>query len=434
MMKIALLLLTAFAGLPSHAADASIAPCLRQLRADAQSQAHIAPQDFDKFVVDVRYDPRLAEPGAPQPEFVNPTWEYAAFLVDDQRVAEGQEVLTKWQPQLQYIQAQTGVEPETVVAFFGVETDFGRYQGSYRVIDALVNRACGPISSGAAAKARARQQLYAAIEVLRLGDVAPEEFVGSFAGAFGLTQFIPATYLAHRGQVGDQLADGDQDGKVDSIHSVPDALMLTAKKVRSDGWQPGLPWALAVTLPPSFDRALALREKAFGGTLYSRVAKQLMDANRRPLAEWLRLGVVLTTPPPELQTDTPLVLVSLNDDAEGPYLLASANFEAHYKYNFSLNYAYAIGLLADRLKGQPALVLQWAGNQRGLSRSEIQELQCLLAVTHPEVKADGHPGAKTRQAITEEEARLGAPATGRTTDALLQQLRAAAANPAACAR
>jgi membrane-bound lytic murein transglycosylase B len=83
-------------------------------------------------------------------------------------------MLERWRPQLQYIQAQTGVEPETVVAFFGVETDFGRHQGSYRVVEALANRACGPISATAAAKTRARRQLYAAIEVLRLGDVAAE--------------------------------------------------------------------------------------------------------------------------------------------------------------------------------------------------------------------------------------------------------------------
>jgi lytic murein transglycosylase len=432
-MRTALLLMAALASTPALAADPDLAPCLKQLRASAKSQAHIPPEVFDQFVTDVHYDPKLAEPGVPQPEFFNPTWEYAAFLVDDQRVAQGRDVLAQWQAPLQYIQAQTGVDPETVVAFFGVETDFGRYQGGYRVIEALANRACGPISATAAAKARARLQFYAAIEVLRQGDVAPAEFLGSFAGAFGLTQFIPATYLAHRGQPGDALADGDQDGKVDVIHSVPDALMLTAKKVRADGWQPGLPWALAVTLPPEFNRSLALREKAFGGTLYGGAAKQLLNANRRPLAEWLRLGVLLAPAAPDVPKDTAFTLLSLNDDTEGPYLLASANFEAHYKYNYSLNYAYAIGLLADSLKGRATPALQWAGNQRGLSRKEIRELQCLLSATHPEIKADGHPGTKTRLAISEEEARLGLTVTGRTTDALLTQLREAAADPTACA-
>lgn len=422
-MRIALLLLMGVVSLPSCAADTDIAPCLRQLRASAQSQAGIAPAVFDKFMAGVTYDPKLAEPGMPQPEFINPTWEYAGFLVDEQRVTEGREMLERWRPQLQYIRAQTGVEPETVVAFFGIETDFGRHQGGYRVVEALANRACGPISATAAAKARARQQLYAAIEVLRLGDAAPDEFLGSFAGAFGLTQFIPATYLEHRGRPGELLADGDQDGKVDSIHSVPDALMLTAKKVRADGWLPGLPWALAVTLPPPFDRSLALREKAFGGTLYSGVAKKLLDANRRPLAEWQRLGAVSTSPLDGVPADTPFVLLSLNDDAEGPYLLASSNFEAHYKYNFSLNYAYSIGLLADALKGRPAIAVTWSDNQRGLTRREIQELQCLLATSHPELKADGRPGTKTRLAISAEETRLGWKPTGRTTDALLQQLR-----------
>ncbi len=436
-MKIAALVLLGLIGpmsLPCLAAEPDIAPCLRQLRAKARTQAQIPPQVFDQFVADVRYDPKLAEPGQPQPEFINPTWEYIGFLVDDQRIAQGREVLAQWREPLQFIQAQTGVDPETVVAFFGVETDFGRYQGSYRVIDALTNRACGPVSASAAAKEGAQRQLFAAIEVLRLGDVSPEDFLGSFAGAFGLTQFIPATYLAHRGKPGEQLADGDQDGKVDIIHSVPDALMLTAKKVRADGWQPGRPWALAVTLPASFNRSIALREKAFGGTLYSRVAKKLLDANRRPLSEWQRRGVVLSQPAPGVPADTPFVLLSLNDDAEGPYLLASPNFEAHYKYNYSLSYAYAVGLLADSLKGVPTPPLAWASAQRGLSRAEIKELQCLLSAMHPEVRVDGNPGTKTRLAISEEETRLGWAATGRTTDVLLKQLRETAPAEPVCPR
>jgi lytic murein transglycosylase len=425
-MRTATLVLMGLMSLSCQAAEPDIAPCLRQLRASARTQANILPEVFDQYVTQVQYDPKLAEPGPPQPEFFNPTWEYAAFLVDDQRVAEAREVMARWKPQLQYIQQQTGVDPETVVAFFGVETDFGRYQGTHRVINALANRACGPISAGAAAKANAQRQFYAAIEVLRLGDVAPEDFVGSYAGAFGHTQFIPATYLEHRGQPGNQLADGDQDGKVDSIRSVPDALMLTAKKVRADGWQPGLPWALAVTLPAGFDRSLALREKAFGGTLYGRVSKTLLDGNRRPLAEWLRRGLVLGAPVAGLPADTPFALLSMNDDADGPYLLVSVNFEAHYKYNYSLNYAYAVGLLADYLKGEVPPALPWASEQRGLSRVEIKELQCLLSARQPELKADGHPGAKTRQAIADEETRLGWKPTGRTTDVLLRQLRDAA--------
>ncbi|HET7795832.1 MAG TPA: lytic murein transglycosylase [Rhizobacter sp.] len=421
------------AGLSAQAAtEPDIAPCLRQLRAMAPSQAGILPQVFDQFVTNIQYDARLAEPGIPQPEFFNPTWEYVAYLVDDQRIAEGRDVMARWWPQLQYIQAQTGVAPETVVAFFGVETDYGRYHGTYRVLQALANRACGPISATTAAKANARRQFYAAIEVLRLGDVAPEDFLGSFAGAFGHTQFIPSTYLEHRGQPGNQLADGDQDGKVDPVHSVPDALMLTAKKVRADGWQPGLPWALAVTLPTGFDRSLALRERAFGGTLYGRVAKPLLDANRRPLSEWLRRGVVLDAPPADLSPDTPFVLLSMNDDAEGPYLLASANFEAHYKYNFSLNYAYAVGLLADYIKGEVPPQLRWAGDQRGLSRVEIRELQCLLAERNADIKVDGNPGTRTRLAISAEETRLGWKPTGRTTDALLNQLRDAASPDSPC--
>jgi lytic murein transglycosylase len=425
-LRTAMLALMGLASLSCPAAEPDIGPCLRQLRANAPSQANIPHPVFDQYVTNVVYDPKLAEPGIPQPEFVNPTWEYAAFLVDDQRIAEGREVMERWKPQLQHIQRQTGVDPETVVAFFGVETDFGRYQGTHRVIQALANRACGPISASAAAKANARRQFYAAIEVLRLGDIAPEDFVGSFAGAFGHTQFIPATYLEHRGQPGNQLADGDQDGKVDSVRSVPDALMLTAKKVRADGWQPGLPWALAVTLPAGFDRSLALRERAFGGTLYGRVAKTLLDANRRPLAEWLQRGVLLDAPVADLPADTPFALLSLNDDAEGPYLLVSANFEAHYKYNYSLNYAFAVGLLADYLKGVVPPAPQWASEQRGLSRVEIKELQCLLSARHPELRIDGNPGTKTRLAIGDEESRLGWKPTGRTTDALLQQLRDAA--------
>lgn len=432
LLAIATFALVALSSPPLAAAEPDIGRCLRELRAFALAEAQIAPPLFDAFVSGVHYDARLAEPSPAQPEFLNPTWEYVAYLVDAQRVDDGRAVLAQWHEALLEIERRTGVAPETVVALFGIETDFGRAVGSYPVLSALVNRACGPISATPAARAQARKQLYAAIQVLRLGDAVAADFNGSFAGAFGLTQFLPATYLAQRGQAGVDLADGDADGRVDSIHSVPDALMLTAKKLSAEGWRPGLPWALAVSLPSSFDHALVLRERAFGGTLYSRVAASLLDANRRSLAAWLRLGLQLKPAAQDLAPDTPFVLLSLNDDGDGPYLLASAQFEAHYRYNYSLNYAYAVGLLADRLAGRPEPALDWPSAERGLSRREIEELQCLMAPTHSGLSVDGRPGAKTRQAIADEENQLGWKPSGRTTASLLYTLRVHSAARAEC--
>ncbi len=429
-------------------AVAGFPECVKKLKARAWEEARIPAETFDRMAHGVSYLPALAEPGPPPPEFANPTWEYTGFLVDDQKIAQGREVMTRWQTELDYIESQTGVAPATAVAFFGVETDFGRFKGQNPVVPTLINRACGPITSSETAKARERKQLYAALQIVELGDVKPDEFKGSYAGAFGFTQFIPGTYLEHRGKAGQLLADGDRDGRVDVMHSIPDALMLTALKVKADGWAPGLPWALAVRLPAGFDPALILRERAFGGELYSRTASTLLRANRRPLADWQKLGVsvvgvaataapansgspggsndslgALVQQHPALTPQTPFALISLNDDAPGPYILASVNFEAHYRYNFSLNYAYSVGLLADRLGGREALPVQWASADRGLSRVEILELQCRLAATHPEVQADGSPGPKTRAAIGDEETRLARPATGRTTFSLLKALR-----------
>lgn len=420
-----------FAAPASAAETADFSACVKQLRRQAQAEAGIAPETFDRHVQDAPYEPRLAEPGPPAPEFLNPTWEYIGFLVDERKVDEGRKLLAQWHKELRHIQSMTDVDPETVVAFFGVETDYGRSAGSYPVITSLVNRSCGPISGSPAAKARERAQLFAAVRVLVLGDVAPQDFVGSYAGAFGLTQFIPGTYLEHRGgKPGQPLADGDQDGKVDAIRSVPDALMLTALKVKADGWRPGLPWALPATLPAGFDMGRVLREKAFGGTLYGRASAGLLAANRRTLAEWRRLGVKpagLGAPQarsafPALTEQTLFALISLNDDQPGPFILASANFEAHYRYNYSISYAFAVGQLADRLKGVEPMALTWNGDDRGLSRVEIVRLQCLLSASHPEVTADGRPGNKTRQAIAAEETRLGRPPTGRTGFKLLQAL------------
>ena len=128
---------------------------------------------------------------------------------------DGQAILKREAEPLAGITRRLGVDAATVVSVFGVETDYGRVSGRYPVVDATLSRACLNLGSR-----ERRAHFFAALQLLQEGQVQPEAFRGSWAGAFGLTQFMPGTFLQHR-------EDGDGSGAVDIVGSVPDALATT---------------------------------------------------------------------------------------------------------------------------------------------------------------------------------------------------------------
>ncbi|MDG2524108.1 lytic murein transglycosylase [Stenotrophomonas sp. HITSZ_GD] len=390
--------------LPASAAgDATWARCLSTLRAGAQAQG-ITLDVFDQHMAGVQADPSVLALLDAQPEFTTPLWDYLAALVDDERVADGKAFLARYRGLLDGIAAQYGVDAETVVAVWGVESDYGRVTGKRPLLVSLATLSCEgrrqPFFRG---------ELFALLQLLQDGDLAVAP-TGSWAGAFGQTQFMPTTYRRIA-------VDGDGDGRRDLVGSVPDALASTANYLARAGWRTGEPWGEEVVVPEGADTSRTGRTQ------------------RRPLREWRALGVRgvegRASRLPQLADDTPAALL-LPTGAQGPAFLVFANYDAIYAYNAAESYALAIALLSDRLRGGTGLATAWPTPDPALDRAGRRALQRLLiARGHALGTPDGMLGNATRRAIQAEQQRLGLqPADGRAGQSILAALRAEMPAPA----
>ncbi|NJD24303.1 MAG: lytic murein transglycosylase [Betaproteobacteria bacterium] len=396
----ALALFVLLAGCVSHVrgqTQGELEACVGRLQPAAQ-KAGIDTAAYRQFTRDARFDATVLEKLDYQPEFRLPIWDYLAGLVDDERVADGMAMLAEHRAVLQKVEAAYGVDPATVVAVWGVESNYGRITGKYPLVSAL-----GTLSCFGRRQDYFRGEFFAALRILQRGDIAPERLNGSWAGAFGHTQFMPATY--------ERLAvDFDGDGRRDLVDNSTDALASTANFLRRGGWQTGQPWGFEVRLPAGFDAALAGRKQ------------------KRPLADWGAMGIVAVDGSPMARSglasgDKTAILLPAG--ARGPAFLVTRNFDVIYGYNAAESYALAIAHLSDRLRGGGHFATPWPTDDPGLSRAERRELQTLLTARGHDIgEIDGALGDRSRAAIKLEQARLGQDATGRGGQKILRALRA----------
>ncbi len=369
-----------------------LAPCLDGLK-PAAVRAGIDAATWDVHLAGRVVDPGVLEALDAQPEFRLPIWDYLAGLVDAERIADGKRLAVEHAELLQRVEAAYGVEAATVVAVWGVESDFGRITGKRELLTSLATLSCH-----GRRQAFFRGELFALLRLVQRGDVDAANLTGSWAGAFGQTQFMPSTYQ--------RLAqDFDGDGRRDLVASVPDALASTANFLKRAGWRSGEPWGAEVRLPAGFNASLAGRTA------------------RRPLAFWQSQGLTrIDGGALEGLPETAALLLPAG--ADGPAWLVFRNFNAIYGYNAAESYALAISLLSDAVAGRPPMQARWPTDDPGTSRAERRELQAmLLARGHAIGEADGLIGALSREAIKAEEARLGWAQTGRAGQRLLQALR-----------
>ena len=386
-------LLLATAG-QSHANDLVFDDCLAGLRAQAM-QAGISGPSYDASTAGLQPDLGVLPLLDAQPEFTTPIWDYLAALVDEQRIADGQAMLKAHAGTLATVSQQYGVDPATVVAVWGVESDYGKTFGKRPLLTSLSTLSCfgrrQPFFRG---------EFFATLKLIQSGDLKAEGLAGSWAGAFGHTQFMPSTYQRIA-------VDGDGDGRRDLVASIPDALASTANYLKQAGWRTGEAWGHEVKLPATFDVALAGRK------------------SKRPLADWIARGVTRIDGSPIAASDAQAAVL-LPAGANGPAFLVFRNFDAIYSYNAAESYALAIATLSDRLRGGPALVTPWPTDDPGMGRGERRQLQVLLlARGHAIGEADGMIGTLTRRAIVAEQQRLGLqPQDGRAGRKILEALRA----------
>ncbi|UCU92780.1 lytic murein transglycosylase [Hydrogenophaga taeniospiralis] len=393
-LKHALRLTTLVLSLPAFAQTAppEFTRCIDSLQGAARA-AGVSESAYRRFTQDLQPDMSVIEKLDYQPEFRMPIWDYLSGLVDEERVAEGRAMLTTHAETLARVQQRYGVDPATVVAVWGVESNFGQTFGKYPLVQAL-----GTLSCNGRRQTFFRGEFYSALRILQGGHIAPERLVGSWAGAFGHTQFMPTTF--------ERLAvDFDGDGRRDLMDSTADALASTANFLAKAGWQSGQPWGFEVKLPDGFNTTQEGRR------------------SKRSLSEWAARGVRRVDGSPLPGGLGPAGLMTLAG-AQGPAFLVFKNFDAVYSYNAAESYGLAIAHLSDRLRGAGPFTTAWPTDDPGISRAERRELQGLLILRGHDIgEVDGMLGEKSRAAIRIEQARLGMEVNGRGGLKLLRALR-----------
>ena len=383
---------------PAPATDIPLvqpAQSFSEWQADFRTQAlkaGINPQVFDNAFAGITPDMSVIKADRSQPEFSRPVWEYLDGALSPLRVRNGQRLLEQNAELLSRIEQRYGVDRQALVSVWGMESNFGSFQGNKSVIRSLAT-----LAYEGRRPEFAQSQLIAALKIIQEGDISPDKMLGSWAGAMGQTQFIPTTYETHA-------VDFDGDGRRDIWNSSADALASTAHYLQSSGWKQGQPWGFEVTLPAGFDYALA------------------DGAIKKSVAQWRQLGV--TVPASAAGSDQASATLLLPAGYRGPAFLVLDNFRAILRYNNSSSYALAVGLLSQRFGGGGTILADWPKDDRPLSRSERVELQMLLSQRNYDAgNADGIIGANTRKAIRSAQQAMGWPADGYPSHKLLESLR-----------
>lgn len=377
--------------LATSAAHADFDDCVAGLRSAAAAKG-VSGATFDRAMAGVTPDMKVIEAMNNQPEFKTPIWDYLGTLVDDEKVAEGRNMLRQHASTLAAAEQRFGVDRHTIVAVWGVESDFGKARGKMPLVQALSTGACLAPRRNAFFKG----ELIATLQIIQRGDLRSERLMGSWAGAFGHTQFIPSTYL--------RLAvDGDGDGRRDLVDSIPDALHSTANFMAKAGWVTGATWGYEVRVPDGYSGPTGRNPK-------------------QPVSSWSARGIVKYDGSALSGSGNAGLLMPAGRN--GPAFLVFKNYDAAYSYNGADSYALAISLLSDRIRGRPGVQADWPTDDPPLSREQRLELQRLLIARGYDVgEPDGAVGSLTRNAIKQVEAQIGMAQTGRPGGKVLRALR-----------
>ena len=341
--------------------------CIARLQQQARSQG-LSQHTVDEVLGQVSHSERVIELDRRQPEFAETFTNYLNKRVTDTRIERGRELLAKHQKLLLNLQQSYGIQAHYLLAFWGLETNFGSYIGTLPVLDSLATLACDPRRGDYFAS-----ELMNALRIVDSG-IAPERMVGSWAGAMGQTQFMPSVYLRYA-------RDGDGDGIIDLWGSSADALTSAAAFLQDLGWQAGWRWGREVVLPEDFPFL------------------ESGSKHRLPLSAW-RERKVLTTSGAQLPALDVATAIVVPAGHRGPAFAVYDNFDVIMRWNRSEYYAIAVGHLADRISGAGKLHQAPPTDAPRLSQEQIAPMQTTLNEGGFNAgKADGVLGPGTRAAI-----------------------------------
>ncbi len=388
MKRYVLCSLAVLAAAASTPARADFSSCVASLKEDAV-RAGVSRETADRAFAGLQPDLKVLEFQKAQPEFKTPIWDYVDGLVDEERVADGKAAMAREARPLAHAEQTFGVSRYMLAAIWGVESNFGTEMGERPLAQSLSTLACFGERAG-----YFRSELMAALKIVDRGDIPADKLAGSWAGAFGQTQFMPSSYL--------RLAAPGSDGGRDIVDSADDALASTAHYFAKSGWRSGVPWGFEVKLPPDYSGPSGRKAK-------------------EPMSAWAARGITRIDGRPLGEGEAGLLLPA---GKEGPAFLVTRNFDVVYSYNAAESYSLAACVLADRLAGGPGIVTPWPTDDPALSRAQRRELQTLLARRGYDVgQPDGAIGNKTKEAIADFEGKAGLPVNGRASQKVLEALR-----------
>ena len=371
--------------------EAEFSLCINTFSAKAKT-AGISDNIIHNSLAKAKLNKRVLELDRQQPEFTTTFADYFNRRVTEQRVAQGRALWKTHRALLDRVEQQYGVPTPYLLAFWGLETNFGSYFGNLKVVDSLATLACD---------ARRSEfftiELINALRILDAGDIAPDKMLGSWAGAMGNFQFMPSSYLQNA-------VDFDGDQKRDLWNSKPDAMASAAKFLQNLGWKKNERWGREVKLPRNFPFLEAGLK------------------NRKTITEWSKLGVTRAdnSPLPPAEVDASLLVPAGH---QGPAFLVYDNYNVIMRWNRSEFYALAVGQLADQIAGGAALLQPPPTDAPRLHRHQVIQLQEQLNLKGFDAgKPDGILGSGTRRAISEFQHQQGMIADGFAGKEVLQLL------------
>lgn len=341
--------------------------CLNTLQERAREQKLSA--SAVATVATMEQQQRVLELDGKQPEFVQTFGQYLNARLTDDRIRRGRELYSRHRDFLNQLTTRYGVPGQYLVAFWGLETNYGSYLGNMPTLDSLATLACNPRRGS-----YFTEEFLTALRVMDRESLQPGQMKGSWAGAMGHTQFMPSNYLRYA-------VDGDGDGRIDLWGSEKDALASGANFLQHLGWEKGVRWGREVSLPDNFDYELMGR------------------TNTRSVQDWASLDVRNADghalPSAEINAS---ILVPAGH--RGPAFMVYDNFAVIMKWNRSESYALSVGLLADRIAGAGSLRRPPPADQQALTRAEVESLQLALNQRGYNLgEADGVMGPATRNAV-----------------------------------
>jgi lytic murein transglycosylase len=377
-LRAALLVAVAVSASPGFAADAAFTQFIASLWPEAQKEGVSRPT-FERETSGLEPDyklPDLLLPGRPatgapsQAEFVQVPADYVKEASIARLAAEGQRLMQKHRASLNAIEARFGVPAIVVLAIWGRETDYGRYTLPYDLLRVLATQAYVGRRNE-----QYRTEFILALKILGEGNVTRKDMRSSWAGATGLTQFLPSEFYKHG-------VDLDNDGRVDIWNSVPDALASAAQQLVNKGWQPGLRWAYEVRAPANVDCAQGVPEVT------------------KPIGDWLRAGFVPVRGQKLSAAEQAQPASLLQPEGiYGPAFLTTKNYFVIKEYNFSDLYVLFVGHLADRMVSPQPFEVPWSAATQ-LRTADVEAMQRQLTrIGLYSDKVDGKAGMKTRAAL-----------------------------------